>query len=161
MDLCKKQNESRLQMVARPTHSKGTCPVPLHSWKWGSGTAHRPGNFQVNTSCPPSGVHVVPWNKKMWPRTAHLCPHLKNKSSFLLQPQQRNPSGQVTAASLLKKSSHALLHTVQQWWHFIHMTSGLFTKICLPVYSSLKCQQHCGFLYSCRHRKLILRHMFL
>ena len=39
MHLCKKQNESRLQMVARPTHSKGTCPVPLmgslHSWQLG------------------------------------------------------------------------------------------------------------------------------
>ena len=59
MHLCKKQNESKLQMVARPAHSKGTCPWGL-SWgvcipgNWGGGTAHRPGNFRVNTSCPPT-----------------------------------------------------------------------------------------------------------
>ena len=63
MHLCKKQNESKLQMVARPAHSKGTCPLPLvgslHSWQLGGGTAHRPGNFRVKTSCPPSpwGAH--------------------------------------------------------------------------------------------------------
>lgn len=51
MNLCKKQNESRLQMVARPTHSKGTCPVPLmgslHSWQLGWGRRSQAG--EVNT----------------------------------------------------------------------------------------------------------------
>ena len=68
MNLCKKQNESRLQMVARPTHSKGTCPVPLmgslYSWKLGQWHSSQARNFRVNTSCPPSGMQTCPLKQR-------------------------------------------------------------------------------------------------
>ena len=72
MHLCKKQNESKLQMVARPAHSKGTCPLPLvgslHSWqlgRWHSSQARElPSEHFLPayppTPPPPGGVHVVP-----------------------------------------------------------------------------------------------------
>ena len=37
---------------------------------------------EVNTFlAPPSGTHIVPWNKQMWPRTAHFYPQFKNRGS--------------------------------------------------------------------------------
>ena len=79
----------------------------------------------------------------------------------LVYQHQRNPSGQVTAASLLKNhlAPYFILPNSEGIFYTRHQVFS--PKICLPVYSSLKCQQHCGFLHSCRHRKLMLRHLFL
>lgn len=163
MHLCKKQNESRLQMVAVTYLPKGTCPVPLmgslHSGNWGGGTAHRPGTWG-NTQ--PQVAARCPWSKEMWPRTAHLCPHLKIET--LPSPAStKKIHGQVTAAqSCWKIISHPTSYCPTVRVFSTHdIRSFLYPRYVSLFIQAFKCQQHCGFLHSCRHRKLMLRHLFL
>lgn len=108
-------------------------------------------------SCPPGGMHIVPWNKQMWPRTAHFYPQLKKQRllpSLASTKKSRWPSHGSKSA---EKSSCVLLSNSEGILYTRHQVFSL--KIYLPVYLSLECQQHCGFLHSCRHRKLILRRL--
>lgn len=136
---------------------KGRCPVlmgSLHSWQLWWGAAHRLG--EVNTFLAPSGMRIVPWNKQMWPRTAHFYPQFKNRGSSSClnkEIQVAKPLQQVGWKIILCP----LLHTVQQWWNFIHTTSGLFLKIRLPFIRTLNVNSTVGFFIATRHRKLILR----
>ena len=79
MHLCKKTTNQGYRWWPDMPASRGD--VQSLSWEFaflaaGVG-APLTGWGSEHISCPPGGMHIVPWNKQMWPRTAHFYPQLK------------------------------------------------------------------------------------